>query len=63
MLYLLKSGNYYKIGYTDNIEKRMDSYKTHNPDFILVGTKEGNKKEEFKKFIGAHPEIINYIKI
>jgi len=46
MLYLIKSGNYLKIGSAQNIEQRMKTYKTHNPDFQLLATREGNKNEE-----------------
>ena len=46
MLYLLKSGNYLKIGYAKNIEERMKLYNTHNPDFELLDTKEGTLLDE-----------------
>lgn len=46
MLYLIKSSTYLKIGYTYNIEKRMAQYATHNPDFVLLDTAEGNLKDE-----------------
>ena len=46
MLYLLKSGNYLKIGYAKNIEERMKLYTTHNPDFELLDTKEGTLLDE-----------------
>ena len=46
MLYLLKSGNYLKIGYAKNIEERMKLYTTHNPDFELLDTAEGTLLDE-----------------
>ena len=52
MLYLLESTNYYKVGFTENYEtldKRITSYKTHNPDFKLIKIYNGGIKEE--KFI------------
>lgn len=48
MLYFIKSGNYYKIGFSDNIEKRISCYMTHNPDFELIGLKEGDEEEELQ---------------
>lgn len=46
MLYLIKSGNYLKIGSAKNIKERMKLYVTHNPDFELLDTKEGNIYDE-----------------
>lgn len=46
MLYLLKSGNYLKIGYAKNIEERMKLYITHNPDFELIDKAEGTLLDE-----------------
>lgn len=49
MLYLLDSGMYYKVGYTRDLstfKRRMTSYKTHNPDFKLLGLRPGNKELE-----------------
>lgn len=46
MLYLLKSGNYLKIGYAKNIEERMKLYTTHNPDFELLDKAEGTLLDE-----------------
>lgn len=36
--YLIKSGNYHKIGKTTNITNRMTNYKCENPDFRLIDT-------------------------
>ena len=30
-LYLIKCGEYFKIGYASNVKKRFDSYCVHNP--------------------------------
>lgn len=46
MLYLIKSGNYLKIGYAKNIEERMKLYITHNPDFELLDKKESTLLDE-----------------
>ncbi len=49
MLYLLESGNFIKVGYSKDeksFARRMHSYRTHNPSFVLVGIKEGDKEEE-----------------
>lgn len=49
MLYLLKNNNYYKVGFTKTKEtllKRMNTYKIHNPEFILLGVKSGDYTEE-----------------
>ena len=51
MLYVVKSSQYYKVGFTENndtLHKRIDSYKTHNPDFQIIGLYEGTKKDEKK---------------
>lgn len=49
MLYLIESGIYAKIGYStnyDTLEKRINSYQTHNPSFNLVDTAEGTEEDE-----------------
>ena len=50
MIYLIVSGDYMKIGYTENpktLISRMNAYSTHNPYFFLVGIcLEGTKEEE-----------------
>lgn len=46
MLYLIKSGNYLKIGYSSNVDKRLESYRTCNPDFTVLDTIEGDEKLE-----------------
>lgn len=48
--YVIKSGKYYKIGFTQNEETfklRMTHYDTHNPDWILLTRIEGN----YEKFL------------
>lgn len=48
MLYLIESSDYYKIGYCKDIETRMRSYRTHNPDWLLIDVMEGDRtKEQF----------------
>ena len=46
MLYFIKSNNFYKIGFTNDINSRMKQYLTENPGFILLGIQEGNKTDE-----------------
>lgn len=46
MLYLIKSGKYVKIGYAKDVSKRLKDYYTHNPDYQLLDTLEGNLKTE-----------------
>ena len=49
MLYLIESGIYAKIGYTsdnETLEKRLNSYQTHNPSFRLLDTAEGSEEDE-----------------
>lgn len=48
MLYLIKSNDYLKIGYTDNLKQRIKSYKTTNPSFEVLDTMEGTKNNEIK---------------
>lgn len=54
MIYLIQSGNLYKIGYTTNLEHRFDQYKQHNPTAILLDSKEGSRKDDLI--------YINYVK-
>lgn len=46
MLYLLESSNYYKIGHTTNLDKRFLQYVTHNPEFKLLDTCNGDENVE-----------------
>ena len=46
MLYLIKSGKYIKIGYTQNLEKRLKEYSTHNPDYEILDTRKGTRSDE-----------------
>lgn len=52
MLYLIKSpgnsGKILKIGYTNKIKRRLDSYKSENPDAELLATREGDEVFEHK---------------
>lgn len=47
MIYLIKSGKYLKIGFTDNIKQRLTQYKTNNPEYQVLGIKEGSRKDEY----------------
>ncbi len=46
MLYLIKCDNFLKIGYTSNLENRLKHYHTHNPNFEILYTRKGDKKDE-----------------
>lgn len=46
MLYFIKTLDYYKIGFTENLESRMKEYAIHNPVVELLGIKEGNLSDE-----------------
>lgn len=40
ILYLIQSGNYLKIGITNNLPIRIREYQTHNPDFNIIAVRE-----------------------
>jgi len=46
MLYLIKSRNFIKIGYTDNLHTRMQNYRTHNPEIEILGFRFGDLQLE-----------------
>lgn len=46
MIYLIESGEYYKIGYAQNVDKRMKAYNTHNPDYKLIDVMPGTTSDE-----------------
>lgn len=46
MIYLMKSNNKVKIGYSEDCIKRLKTFKTGNPDIVLVDTKPGNRQDE-----------------
>lgn len=46
MIYLLQSGNYLKVGYTDNLKKRISQYNTHNPNIEIISISEGTIQDE-----------------
>lgn len=48
MIYLLKAQNLYKIGYANDIDKRMTAYKTHNPFVEWARYTKGSEKDEKK---------------
>lgn len=56
MLYLIKSLNLLKIGFTDNPQKRMSQYKSSNPQFELLDLAEGTKLDETY----LHTQLQNY---
>jgi len=56
-VYIIKSNLDYKIGYTTNYDKRLQNYKTHNPNISTICVIESNMayncesylKERFRK--------------
>lgn len=80
MLYLIKgygkNGEILKIGFTEDWEKRKEGYITHQPDYELLGTREGDlnletyfkrklKKYKYKprcEWMIYNDEIINLFK-
>lgn len=46
MIYLIESGNFYKIGFTENLKSRMKQYTIHNPDYRLIDNFDGDKEDE-----------------
>lgn len=46
MLYFIKSNDFYKIGFTNNLTNRIKNYLTTNPEFTLLGIKIGTKDDE-----------------
>lgn len=43
----MKSGDYLKIGITDNLDKRLKQYRTHNPNIIILDTRDGTYSDEY----------------
>lgn len=46
MLYFLKTLDYYKVGFTENLNSRMKVYASDNPIAELLGIKDGTKQDE-----------------
>jgi hypothetical protein len=46
MIYLIESGDYYKIGKSKNVEERLKSYRLHNPNIKLIDTADVNDNLE-----------------
>lgn len=46
MIYLVKSNDKLKIGYTANFKKRMEGYRSHNPDIEVINIKAGSREDE-----------------
>jgi hypothetical protein len=46
IIYFVRSGNFLKIGWTSNLEQRMESFETCNPDVELLAAIGGTLKEE-----------------
>jgi hypothetical protein len=60
-LYLVSSGNKVKLGYSSDIENRMKSYRTHNPDFELINVFYREDAKEFEKYL--HKKYFNNRKL
>lgn len=48
MIYLIKSGEWYKAGYATNVFKRVCQYATYNPNVEFIAYGEGDKEIESK---------------
>lgn len=46
MIYFIKTGEAVKIGYTQDVEARLKTYRTHNPDVTLLRVIPGDKDTE-----------------
>lgn len=49
MLYLMESGDYFKVGFTNGLKEfygRMGLYKNHNPDYRLLKVTDGDYLDE-----------------
>ena len=46
MIYLIECQNYYKIGFTSDLASRLKSYDTTNPEYTVLLTEKGTKKDE-----------------
>lgn len=46
MIYLMQSHNKLKIGYSNNVQKRLRTFLTGNPDITLLSFKPGTKQDE-----------------
>lgn len=46
MIYLVKSNDKLKVGYTANFKKRMEGYRSHNPDIEIINMKAGSREDE-----------------
>jgi hypothetical protein len=46
MIYVIESGDYFKVGYAKNVKVRMTAYQTHNPNYNLVATVFGETETE-----------------
>lgn len=47
ILYLIQSGNYLKIGHSNNFTTRIKAYSTHNPNYKILYTREGTSSDEY----------------
>lgn len=59
MLYLVQSGEYTKIGYAENFQRRFNNYVSTNPNIKVLGVKEGTLEDEYK----YHLKYTQYIVI
>lgn len=48
MIYIIESGDYFKIGFATNVRNRMATYRTHNPNIQLIHSFEGSLDDEKK---------------
>lgn len=56
-IYLIKSGDYYKVGYTSNFMIRLRAYVTHNPNLKVLGMVKIYSKTKRQLENAVHNEI------
>lgn len=56
-IYLIKSGSYYKVGYTSNFVIRLKAYVTHNPNLKVLGMVKIYSKTKRQLENAIHNEI------
>ena len=58
MIYLIRSGQYFKIGHTQNLCTRMRQYVTDNPSLKLLATINTQAKTKHRLETALHRELI-----
>lgn len=61
--YIIKSGEYFKIGKTVNLAKRLKQYDTHNPDYQMVIGIDGDCEEYLHKLFELYHYKLEWFKL